>query len=188
MSLLTAIHSEEHNGQTSRFLQLPQELLERIYDYVYDDQIFRLYLSANAKARISHLRYRHPLALPSTCCKLRRDTANYRYTKTTFRILTFKFISMFDSWRVAIRHNPNLLLDFLESVPAPWMEHIEVIGVAPGPWWLKGVAQGPYWLNLSEVKGHKHGIGYRNELEETVRMVYPEANITFRTVDCIGKI
>lgn len=145
---------------------------------MYDDQIIQLALSACGKARISHLTHRSLLALPSTCRKLRRDTINYPYTKTTFRIVTFRFISIFETYREAIRQDPNILLDFLESVPAPWMKRIEVIGVA----------HVPSLLLIREVKGHEDGVDYKAELEETILLVYPEATVAFRAVDRIEKI
>ncbi|KAJ4382940.1 hypothetical protein N0V86_002167 [Didymella sp. IMI 355093] len=172
---------EVDNVETSRLLQLPQEILEEIYNHVYGDQVFRLCLSANSKALISRLTYRHPFALRSTCRKLRQDSGNYPYTKTTFRMFTFRFVSMFDSWQVAIRQNPNVLLDFLESVPAPWIKHIEVIGV-------QRFSKGSYRFNMSKLHGYEEGIDYKVEMEETIRMVYPRANITFRNVGLVDQM
>jgi hypothetical protein len=173
--------SEVYNMETSRILQLPQEILEEIYDHVYNNQVFRLYLSVNSKALVSQTTYRHPFALSSTCRKLRQDTGNYPYTKATFRFFTLRFVSMFDSWDVAIRQNPNVLLDFLESVPAPWIKHIEVIGV-------KYLSKGSYGFNMSKVHGYEEGIDYKVEMEETIRMVYPKADITFRNVGLVDRI
>lgn len=90
-------------------------------------------------------------------------------------------MSLFDRWRVANRWDPNILLDFLESVPAPWIQRIEVIGVDHHQ------EEAVYKLDLRNVAGYEHGVDHKVEMEETIRMVYPEAMITFRTVDRIDQ-
>lgn len=152
-----------------------------IYKHVYEGQVLELRLSASGQARLASASVHHPFALPGACRKLRYDTAEYPYSRPTFRFATYKFMSMLDSRAVAIIHNPNPFLDCLEWVTTErCIEFFEVIGVQDdsSEGWAK---------NVGAVLGHEIGVDYKVKLEGFIREVYPEANITFRTAEHDGR-
>ena len=95
------------------------------------------------------------------------------YTKSTFQITTFRFTSLLDNWRVAICHNPNPFLDFLEDIPGPWIERIEVIGM------LDGFDSFDEEMDVRKVSGYNSSNDHKVELEKYIRMVYPKVKVTF---------
>ena len=110
---------------------LPPELKQLICGNVLYNQALRLTIDSGT-LRLARSSQPHPLALTRVCRMLREQVGDLPYTKSTFEITTFRFISLLDNWRVAICHNPNPFLNFLEDIPGPWIERIEVIGVTSG--------------------------------------------------------
>lgn len=151
-----------------------------IYDYVYGPQVFRVTMD-NGKARLVNTTYRRPCALSSTRRKLREDTAELLYTKTTFRIVTFRSISMMDNWNVAIRGDEDEFLNFLESIVPPqlWIENMEVVCVRYGQE-VQGCMS--YNMGVDDVRFYESGLDYDAELEGYIRTIYPGVNVVFRFV------
>ena len=114
------------NYQQSPLLKLPPELLNKVYEYVFDDQVMQV-MVMNGQLRLVNA------GLPSTSRKLYQDTGDFPYTKTTVKIVTFKFISQLDSWQFPILTHLDEFLDALDSIPAGIaIARFEIVGVMEG--------------------------------------------------------
>ncbi len=105
------------------------------------------------------------------------------YQDIVFSITTFLFVSMLDDWRKAIRHDPAGLHNLLAAVTVP-IARFEVIGVLGGhngPFAM--TAQGVSWDNPMPTEADR-----KSTMVEHIRQVFPNANITFRTVDTIQQL
>lgn len=162
------------NYQHSPLLKLPQELLDRIYRYVFDDQALRLTI---VKGRIGLLyaTNAHPLGLLLACRKTYQDNEGQTiYAKVILRIVTFEYISLLESWEHSIISDVQAFLDVLKASPP--VDHFEITGVR--------CSDGHDKYARLEMQGdYDWRIDYRAELKKTLKRVYPDAMYSFHTVD-----
>jgi hypothetical protein len=112
-------------------LKLPPELRHMIYTYVFDDQILKV-TKADRQIRVVGATNAHPFGLPSTCRQLYQETKNLPRVKTAYRIVTYRFVSLWDTWAFSIFTNINRFYALLNSIPAPYNNRFEVVGVTRG--------------------------------------------------------
>jgi hypothetical protein len=163
------------NYQKSPLLKLPQELLNRIFKYVFDDQILRLTL-VKGRIVLLHATNTHPLGLSLACRKIYQDIQNQAiYAEIIFRIVTFDYISLIDSWEHTIISDPHTLLNLLKASPP--IDHFEITGV-------RSLSDRCEKLKHLEMQGdYNRHTDYRGALERILTTVYPDATYSFRTVD-----
>lgn len=161
-------------------MKLPQELLDRIFKYVFDDQVLRLTV---VKGRIGllHATNTHPLGLSLACRKIYQDIKDQTiYSKIILRIVTFDFVSLIDSWEHPIISNVQTFLDVLKASPP--IDHFEITGV-------KSMSDRREKFDHLEMQGDYDGyINYKAELKRTLKRVYPDAMYSYRTVNEIDQI
>ena len=178
--MLTCFRALE-NYQQIPLLKLPQELLNKMYDYVFDDQVMQI-MVINGQLRLVNATNAHPFGLPSTCRQLYQDTGDFPYTKTTVKIVTFKFISQLDSWQFPILTHLDEFLDALDSIPAGIaIARFEIVGVMEG---FDGIEA----MTTRSVEGFKPTFDYKVELEKVILELFPEAEIVFRAVENIDQL
>ncbi|KAJ4350768.1 hypothetical protein N0V95_004445 [Ascochyta clinopodiicola] len=172
----------KRNMKKSPFLRLPAELRNRIYGLIFTGQTYRFNgqtqnLSAeNRQAYRVYAASNKPLAPLRVCRQMYYEAKNLPYTTSTFAFATFDFVSLFDLWNFAVGWNPNPFLDCLESLPAPYIEKVEVVGVAAGH-------DGSEQMWKRKVVGYNRTVDCKTKLAEYIHLVYPKAEVTFRTVD-----
>ena len=162
------------NYQHSPLLKLPQELLDGIYRYVFDDQALRLTV-VKGRIVLLHATNAHPLGLLLACRKTYQDNKGQTiYVKVILEIVTFEYISLLESWEHPIISDVQAFLDVLKASPP--VDHFEIIGVR--------CSDGHEKYDHLEMQGdYDWRIDYRAELEKTLKRVYPDAMYSFRTVD-----
>jgi hypothetical protein len=168
------------NSQQSPLLKFPQELLDKIYEYVFDDQVLNLTI---VKGRIGLLdaTNAHPLGLPLTCRKIYQDTKDQiMYAKVTLRIVTFNYISLIDSWDHPIISDVQMFLDVLKA--SPHIDHFEIIGVRCR---VSDRSEKFDHLSTQVRVDFDWDINYKAELKRTLKRVYPDATYSCRMVDGI---
>jgi hypothetical protein len=179
-TILTYFRALENYYQTP-LLKLPKELLNNVYEYVFDDQVLQI-MVINGQLRLVNATNAHPFGLPSTCRKLLQDTGDFPYTKTTFKIVTFKFISLLDNWQLPIMSHKDEVLDALNSIPEGInIARFEIVGVMQG---FDGIEA----MTTRSVQGFKPTVDYKAELEKEILGLFPEAEIVFRAVDNIDQL
>src|SRR5690242_17033681 len=105
---------EIRNMTNVPFLRLPQEMREMICEYDFGQRVIRIGWE-NGKLRLANAMYTGPLALPSVCRKFRQETTALLYTEATCQLVTFRFVSLVETWRAAICLNPVDFVDFLRA-------------------------------------------------------------------------
>lgn len=178
--MLTCFRALKNYHQVS-LLKLPQELRDIAYEYVFDDQILQI-MVINGQLRLVNATNAHPFGLPSTCRMLYQDTDEFPYTKTTFKIVTFKFISLLDNWQLPIMSHKDEVLDALDSIPEGInITRFEIVGVMNG---FDGIET----MDTSKVRGFKRTVDYKAELEKEILGLFPKAEIVFRAVDDVDQL
>jgi hypothetical protein len=169
------------NYYESPLLKLPQELLDNVYEYVFDDQVLQI-MVINGQLRLVNATNARPFGLPSTSRQLLQDTGDFPYTKTTFKIVTFKFISLLDNWQLPIMSHKDEVLDALNSIPEGInIARFEIVGVMKG-------SDGIEAMDTGKAQGFKPTVDYKAELEKEILGLFPEAEIVFRAVDNIDQL
>lgn len=164
------------NYQHSPLLKLPQEILDRIYRYVFDDQALRLTI---VKGRIGLLyaTNAHPLGLLLACRKTYQDNKEQTiYARVILRIVTFEYISLLESWEHPIISDVQAFLDVLKASPP--VDHFEITGVR-----CSGSGRHEKYDHLEMQGDYDLSIDYRAELKKILMGVYPNAMYGFRAVD-----
>ncbi|KAH6637918.1 hypothetical protein C7974DRAFT_150281 [Boeremia exigua] len=174
---------EIQNQMQNFLLQMPQEILNQIYEHAFDGQILRITTLYN---RLSLVRatYPHPFALPSVCRKLHRDTAKFLYSRATFELVTFQFVSLIETWRTPIRSNIATFINPLMSIPTP-IKRFEVVGMGDSSKMkLSTVSRREVW----QQSRHRPEVDYKAELKRYIRTAFPAADVTFRAVPSGSKV
>lgn len=158
------------------FLRLPQEIRDMIYEYVFSHRVIRIGWK-NGKLRLANGMYTGSFALPSVCRKFRQETTALLYTEVTCQLVTFRFVSLVETWRTAIRLNPADFVDFLRALPAS-IAHFEVVGVEGG------LHEGDM-MRMDKVDGaekQRRQFDRKMAIKLRVRTVFPHASIRFCVV------
>ena len=112
--------------------KLPPELRGLIYEYIYADQALD-FTMLEGQARLARAAHPYPLVLSSVCRLIRKYTAELPLLATvTFRLMTFRYVSMLDTWEFAIRGGSEKFVGFLKSISVNEIERFEVVGVMGG--------------------------------------------------------
>ncbi|KAF3001411.1 hypothetical protein E8E13_007369 [Curvularia kusanoi] len=158
--------------------KLPAEIRMHIYKYLVDDEALQVTL-LNGKACLVDS---NALAILGICRQIRKEVAELPFNKA-FKFVTFRYISMLDSWKDAIRGDPELFLEFLRSIRAPEIKRFEVVGVMGG-------SDGLEKMQTPKIKGKgRNGSpNYKDEMAAYIHIIYPKAEVTFNDVADIGKI
>jgi hypothetical protein len=157
LTCFRALENYLHNP----LLKLPKELSDNVYEYVLDDQVLRIMVINR---------------------KLYQDTGDFPYTKTTFKIVTFKFISLLDNWKLPIMSHKDDVLDALNSIPEGiYIARFEIVGIMKG---FDGIEA----MDTGKFQGFKPNVDYKAELEKEIFELFPEAEIVFRAVDNIDQL
>jgi hypothetical protein len=179
-AMLTCFRALE-NYLHNPLLKLPKELSDNVYEYVLDDQVLRI-MVINGQLRLVNATNAHPFGLPYTCRKLYQETGDFPYTKTTFKIVTFKFISLLDNWKLPIMSHKDDVLDALNSIPKGiYIARFEIVGIMKG---FDGIEA----MDTGKFQGFKPTVDYKAELEKEIFELFPEAEIVFRAVDNIDQL
>ncbi|OSS54750.1 hypothetical protein B5807_00931 [Epicoccum nigrum] len=113
-----------------------------------------------------------------------QDTRDFTYTKTTFKIATYKFISLLDIWQYPILSRVDEFLDAPDSIPVGInIARFDIVGTMKGPW-----SDELEVMNTSLVEGFDPAVDYKAELEKKILGLFPDAETVFRTVKNIGKV
>lgn len=88
---------------------------------------------------------------------------------------------MLDHWSNTINGDPESFLNFLESIPAPYIQRFHIVGVMDG-------SDGLERMVTSKIQHYRGSVDHRAELESLIRQIYPEAEIIFRDVADIGQL
>ena len=83
-------------------------------------------------------------------------------SNATFRITTFRYVSMLDTWENAIRAGSANFVGFLKSIPVNEIERFEVVVLAP-----TGGDVGGFWL----LRGTEEQIDSVRRSEEYVALI-----------------
>ncbi|KAF3001410.1 hypothetical protein E8E13_007356 [Curvularia kusanoi] len=159
---------------------LPAEVRLLIYEQVHSNQVLQV-TAIKGQARLANSTHPEPLALLSVCRLIRQEAAVIPFNKATFQIVTFRYVSMLGNWRNAIRGDPDVFLNFLESIPAPYIRRFQVVGVMGGSDRLGRMA-------TSKIQDYRGSVDHKAELESLIREIYPEAEFTFNDVADIGQL
>jgi hypothetical protein len=156
-------------------LKLPQELLNKIFKYVFDDQVLRLTL-VKGRIVLLYATNAHPLGLSLAYRKIYQDIKDQAiYAQIILRIVTFDYISLIDSWEHTIISDPHTFLNLLKASPP--IEHFEITGV-------RSLSDRREKLKHLEMQGdYNRHTDYRGALERILRTVYPDATYIGRAVD-----
>ncbi|XPS93164.1 hypothetical protein M3J09_002532 [Ascochyta lentis] len=163
----------KRNYKESPFFRLLGEIRNRIYDLLFSGQTHRIGM-ANRKFHLLHSAVTNPLDPLKACRQLHYEAKELPYKTSTFTFATFDSVSLFDTWRVAIDWDPNPCLDCLESLPAHSVIKFDVVGIKAGH-------NRSEQMSKRAVKGYKKAVDYKTKLIEYIYMIYPKAEITFRT-------
>lgn len=68
-----------------------------IYQYVFDDQVLKV-TKIDRQMRLIGATNARPFALSYTCRQLYRETKNLPRVKTVYRIVTYRFASLWNTW------------------------------------------------------------------------------------------
>jgi len=158
------------------FLRLPQEMREMICEYDFGQRVIRIGWE-NGKLRLANAMYTGPLALPSVCRKFRQETTALLYTEATCQLVTFRFVSLVETWRAAICLNPVDFVDFLRALPDS-IAHFEVVGIEGSRY--KGVMMHMYKFDGAEKQ--RREFDRKLAINFHVRNVFPNAKISFCVV------
>ena len=140
----------------------------------------------NGQLNLVHATTDHLLGLPFTCRKLYQETVAFPFTKTTFKIFTYKFISHLDAWKYPFLSYLNDFLDALDSIP---------VGVNIARFEIYGFMEGydrfdDYLRRMStrKVEGFDPTVDYKAELKKEILGLFLDAEIVFRTVESIYQL
>jgi hypothetical protein len=162
-------------------LKLPPELRNMIYTYVFDDQLLEV-TKVDRQMRLVGATNAHPFGLSSTCRLLYRETKDLPRPKTAYRIVTYRFASLWDTCSCAIFANANRFYALLRSIPAPYNNRFDVVGILFGHDEVEIM-----WPN--KVLGFTGGLmSSEAKLERAIHKIYPDAKVTFRTVRNITQL
>ena len=162
--------------------KLPPELRRLVYEHVYADQVLD-FTMLEGQARLARAAYPYPLALSSVCRLIRKDIAElpFPFNNATLRLITFRYISMLDTWEKAIRAGSANFVGFLKSIPVNEIERFEVVGVMGG--W-----DGIEAMKVTKIKHWWRFVDYKAEMKDYIQEVYPKAEVTFRNVEDIAQL
>jgi hypothetical protein len=161
--------------------KLPPELRGLIYEYIYADQVLD-FTMLEGQARLARAAHPYPLALSSVCRLIRKYIAELPLLATvTFRLMTFRYVSMLDTWEFAIRGGSEKFVGFLKSIPVNEIERFEVVGVMGG--W-----DGIEAMEVTKIEHWMRNIDYKAEMKGYIDEVYPKAEVIFRNVDDIAQL
>ncbi|KAG9204172.1 hypothetical protein G6514_001811 [Epicoccum nigrum] len=122
--------------QQTPLLKLLQEILNIICEYVFEDTVLQITM----------------------------DTRDFPYTKTTFKIATYKFISILDTWQYPILSRVDEFLDTLDSIPVGInIARFDIVSVMKGPW-----SDELEVMNTSLVEGFDPAVDYNAKLEKEI--------------------
>ena len=115
-----------------------------------------------------------------------QDTRDFTYTKTTFKIATYKFISLLEAYRYPFLSYLDDFLDALDSIPVGVnIARFEIVGVMAGPDRFGPSDEDCKLLATRRVEGFDPTVDYKAELEKEILGLFPDAEIVFRTVESI---
>lgn len=184
-TILTCLRAFENHQQTP-LLKLPPELLHEICDYVFNDQVLHITMD-NGQLYLVHAPTDHLFGLPFTCRKLYQDTVAFPYTKTTFKMFTYKFISLLEAYRYPFLSYLDDFLDALDSIPVGVnIARFEIVGVMAGPDRFGPSDEDCKLLATRRVEGFDPTVDYKAELEKEILGLFPDAEVVFRTLDTIN--
>lgn len=122
-----------------------------------------------------------PVALPSVCRKLHQDTAAFVHT-ATYQLVTFKFVSLVETWRACISADVDGFTKFLRALPAS-VARFEVVGVMGG---RNGLAV----MDIRDIAGcvryeslPRNEAKFKRAMKRYICRVFPKAEITFRVAE-----
>lgn len=93
-----------------------------------------------------------------------------------YRIHTYRFVSLLNTWSCAISANIDRFYALLNSIPAPHNNRFEVVGVIRG-------YDGVEYMAPYKVVGYGGSVESNQALlEGAMHKIYPNAEVTFRTV------
>ncbi|KAG9204020.1 hypothetical protein G6514_001656 [Epicoccum nigrum] len=161
----------ENNRQD--LLKLPPELRQIIYTSVFDNQILEA-TRVNRQMRLVGATNAHFFGLPSTCRLLYRETKDLPRAKTAYRIVTYRFASLWNTSSSAIFANVNQFYALLNSVPAPHNNRFEVVGVTYG-------YDGVEYMWPDKILGYISSSVQSNKarLKDAIHEIYPNAEVNF---------
>lgn len=156
--------------------------MHEICDYVFNDQVLHITMD-NGQLYLVHATTDHLFGLPFTCRKLYQETVAFPYTKTTFKIFTYKFISLLDAWKYPFLSYLDDFLDAPDSIPVGInIAHFEIFGFMKGPDKFDDYSRR---MSTRKVEGFDPTVDYKAELEKEILGLFPDAEIVFRTVESI---
>lgn len=151
-----------------------------IYEYVFDDQVLHV-TKINRQMRLVGATNAHPFGLSSTCRLLYRETNDLPRVKTVYMIITYRFVSLWKTWSCAIHSNVSRFHALLRSIPAPYNNQFEVVGVTHGH-------DGVEFMWPTKVLGFTgRALFRRSRLKDVIHKIYPDAEVTFRTAHNINE-
>jgi hypothetical protein len=135
------------------------------------------------QARLARAAHPYPLALSSVCRLIRKDITELPFllSNATFRLITFRYVSMLDTWENAIHRDSKKFVGFLNSIPVNEIERFEVVGVMGG--W-----DGIEAMKVTKIEHWWRNIDYKADMEDYIQEIYPKAEVTFRDVDDISQL
>jgi hypothetical protein len=135
------------------------------------------------QARLARAARPYPLALSNVCRLIHKDIAELPFllSSVTFKLITFRYVSMLDTWQDAIRVDSEKFVGFLKCIPANEIERFEVVGVMGG--W-----DGIEAMKVTKIKHWWNFLDYKTEMKGYIYQVYPKAEVTFRDVDDIAQL
>lgn len=162
--------------------KLPTELRRLIYEHVYVDQVLD-FTMLEGQARLARAAHPYLLALSSVCRLIHKDIAELPFllTNATFRLITFRYVSMLDTWENAVRGDSTKFVSFLKSIPVNEIERFEVVGVMGG--W-----DGIEVMEFTKISHWSRFVDYKAGMKYYIHEVYPKAGVIFRDVDDIAQL
>ena len=160
--------------------KLPPELRRLVYQHVYANQVLD-FTMLKGQARLARAAHPYPLALTSVCRLIRKDIAElpFLFNNATLRLITFRYVSMLDTWEDAIRGDSEKFVGFLKSIPVKEIERFEVVGVMGG--W-----DGIEVMKVDKIEHWSRFFDYKAEMKGHIHEVYHRAESTFQNVDDIS--
>jgi hypothetical protein len=112
------------------------------------------------QARLARAARPYPLALSNVCRLIHKDIAELPFllSSVTFKLITFRYVSMLDTWQDAIRVDSEKFVGFLKSIPANEIERFEVVGVMGG-------SDGIEAMKVNKIKNWWNWVNHKAEMK-----------------------